>query len=134
MQNSKCKMQTVLAANGGVKAVSIFTPCLAISSVCILHFALLIQRSLHRVSDSCSKRQRVTPRLCGDTGCAFRADGVDEVGELAPQRLVGGHLQLAAVNGRTAFSTDQAVDLDLLRREVDRDVRVVLKEPCLADA
>src|SRR5687768_15875875 len=100
-------MQMVLQKTGGVKSTTIFTPHSPISFVCILHFALLVHRSLHRLSDSRRQSQRVTPGLRGDAGGALRADGVDEVRELPPQRLIPRHLELAAFDGGTSRATHQ---------------------------
>src|SRR5262249_534060 len=81
------------------------------------------------------QRQGAAPLLAGHERRALALHRVDEVHELAPERLLAGHRELAALDGRHGtIPFHQLPDLDLLRRVVDRQIRRRLKEPDLADA
>src|SRR6185295_3159672 len=65
----------------------------------------------------------------------LRADGADEVGQFAPERLVALDGQGPSLDaGTRAIMAHEPPALDLLRGIVDREIRVGLKEPDLPDA
>ena len=82
----------------------------------------------------CARCKRAPAIVARHAGRAARAERVHEVGQLALQRLLVGNGLLAAFDARSSGPRpDQPPHLELLRRVVDRDVRVGLEQPDLPD-
>src|SRR5258708_39905033 len=94
-----------------------------------------VSDGLHLVSNRLCQSERAAAILAADQRGALVADGLDEVGQLALQRLLADDGELAPLDLRALpFAALQAVAFHFLLRVVARNVGVGLEEADLPDA
>src|SRR5207247_5488105 len=99
--------------------------CLFRALVCSwLHFGR------HSIGNPLSECEGAAAVLAGDQRRPSYRDGVDEIGELAPQRLLVGHFDVAALNRRQcAVVPYHNPELHLLLRLVALHICIGLEAP-----